>query len=199
MPPQATTGMRRFSIAAILLCLCAVATARAGEAKPSVRTEYDIKAAFLYKFALFVEWPAATFAADDSPFTVGVLGDDPFGSRLEAVVGGKKVRGRPIRFRRFTAIEQVLSAPCQLLFVSTSERDRVSRIVSALEASPILTLGDTDGYAEAGVAINLVVLDHGVKFEINPAAVKRAQLRIPSQLMDLALATKQRRPKEGVP
>jgi hypothetical protein len=196
---QTTARRRRFTVAAILLCLCAGMTTRADEASPGVRTEYDIKAAFLYKFALFVEWPAGTFAAGDSPFTIGILGDDPFGPRLEAVVGGKKVRGRPIRFRRFAAIEEALPGSCHLLFVSASERDRVNRIVAALATSAILTVGDTADYTAAGVAINLFVRDRNMRFAINKAAAERSGLRISSQLLDLAVAPEESKSRGGAP
>ena len=175
-------------------CCAGLLLATRGEAAPMVgaghsaaitRGEYEVKAAFLYKLALFVEWPPATFADPAAPFTIGVLGHDPFGARLDSMVAGKAVHRHGLRVRRFDRAEEALGA-CHVLFISASEKDRIADITGALASQPVLTIGDTDGYAGGGVMINLTVREGSVRFEINQAAVSRAGLRVSSQLLDLA-------------
>ena len=155
-------------------------------AVPVVRHEYDVKAAFLQKFALFVEWPASAFASGKEPFTIGILGQDPFGGRLETVLSNKMVQGRSLEFRRYAKVDEVLKTRCHLLFVASSEKSRLAPILEALQTSPVLTVSDAPGFGEMGVMINLVVVGESLRFEINQEASNRAGLRISSQLLDLA-------------
>ena len=84
-----------------------------------VSREYDVKAAFLYNFITFTDWPAAAFSGPDSPYVIGVLGEDPFGAALDEIVKGEQIKGRPLVVRRFKRIEDVHH--CHILFISSSE------------------------------------------------------------------------------
>lgn len=169
-------------LAGLLSCLL---VARAAE--PPARSEYDVKAAFLQKFAMFVEWPKEAFAAPSDPLVIGILGQDPFGPKLEATLANKLVKGRPLVFRRFSRAQEAIEAHCRLLFIAASEKARLPEIFAALKSQPLLTVGDTPGYGEDGVMINLLLRDQNLRFEINQAAATAAGLKLSSQLLDLAV------------
>ena len=154
---------------------------------PPARSEYDIKAAFLYKFAVFAEWPSSALGNTNTPFTIAILGRDPFGERLEGVIRQQAVHQRSLRFRRYDRVAEALAEPCHVLFIAASEQSRLPEILSGLGSAPILTVGDTEGYGAGGVMLNLLVRDRGVRFEINQPAVSRVGLRVSAQLLDLAV------------
>jgi hypothetical protein len=155
-------------------------------------TDYEVKAAFLYNFARFVEWPAEAGPDPGTPFVIAILGRDPFGAVLDETVAGKTVGGRPIEVRRVARVDEARDA--QIVFVSPSERANVAAILKALERPGILTVGDTDGFATQGGAINFTVHARRVRFEINPAAAEQARLKMSSQLLKLALLVPGPRP-----
>jgi len=146
-------------------------------------TEYDVKAAFLYNFAKFVEWPPDTFKEPTAPLTVCVLGDDPFGEALEKEFSGKTVQDRPIVFE---PLDHHAPAACQVLFVSASERKRVDAILQDLQGPPILTVSDIHRFVKHGGMIGFTLEDDRVRFEVNLAAAEQAGLKISSQLLKLA-------------
>ena len=158
--------------------------------------EYDVKAAALQKFATFVEWPPSAFADPKEPLVIGILGNDPFGTRLEAMLSNKTVHGRALAFKRFAKVEDALQTRCHLLFIRI-EKTRLPSILEKLKAAPILTVGDTAGYGEAGVMINLAITPAGtLKFEVDLDRTKAAGLKLGSQLLDLA-TNRPGRPKAG--
>ncbi len=146
--------------------------------------EYQVKAAFLYNFAKFVEWPAQTFKTDKDPIRICVLGQDPFGSALGDAVGGKTVLGRPFVLSEIASASQVTD--CQILFISSSERKRLRSIFAELRTIGILTVGETDGFATQGGIVNFKLSDGRVHLEINTDAAGLAKLRINSSVLNLA-------------
>jgi uncharacterized protein DUF4154 len=154
-------------------------------------TEYEVKAAFLYNFTRFVEWPPESLRDTSEPFVIAVLGRDPFGPVLDDTVAGKTVAGHRIEVRRASRVEDVADA--QMVFISASERASAPAILKALDRPGVLTVGDTDGFAGYGGTINFVLHDRRVRFEINPASAEQAGLKMSSQL--LKLATLVRAPK----
>jgi hypothetical protein len=147
--------------------------------------EYQVKAAFLYKFATYVRWPVSAGTDASGPFVFGVLGSNPFGSSLDDVVRAQTVRGRSIRIRTLTRADQALA--CDLVFVSSSERSNLGPILAILRGAPVLTVGDMNRFAEQGGMIGLVTTgDHRIRFDINQAAIERSGLRASSQLLHLA-------------
>jgi hypothetical protein len=118
--------------------------------RSAVAQEYDLKAAFLFNFAQFVDWPADAFATPTTPITIGVLGDDPFGASLDALVAGETIRNRPLAVRRYHTVEQIDS--CHILFVSSSEVAQLDHIAKTLAHRSILTVGETKDFAaDAGI------------------------------------------------
>lgn len=155
--------------------------AAAGETVP----EYRVKAAFLYKFATYIRWPASSTAEDPAPFVIGVIGRDPFGSTLTEVVRNQTVRGRVVHARSLHRMEEALE--CDLVFISSSEKGNLKQILALLRGTPVVTVGDMDRFAEQGGMIGLVTTnDHRIRFNINKAAIERAGLRASSQLLSLA-------------
>ena len=165
-----------------LLVLCAFW----GGARPSAAaepSEYQVKAAFLYKFVNFVEWPAAALPQDSSPLIIGVLGDDPFGSHLDKTVEGKTLDEHKIVVKRFKRLEELQS--CHVLFVCRSEKSNLSRIIERLGKANTLVVGDMDNFLQQG-AINFIIVERKVRFEINMDIAERAGLKISSKLLQLA-------------
>lgn len=146
--------------------------------------EYLIKAAYLYNFAMFVEWPTAAFARADSPIVIGVLGSDPFGPVLDQTVRNKTVNSRHIRIDRVQSTQDL--SRCHILFVSPSETSRLNDVAYRLGGSSVLIVGDTAGLARRGAIITFAVEDNKVRLEVNIEAAKRARLSISSKLLNLA-------------
>ncbi len=154
-----------------------------------VAPEYAVKAAFLFNFTKFVEWPPAAYADERSPLKICVLGDDPFGKALQGVKG-EEVGGRRLDLAHLDN-DNHLEA-CHVLFVSRSERDRLPRILADLHGAPVLTVGDTPGFTDQGGMINFVLEGSKVRFDINQDAAERAGLKISSRLLALAKHVKGR-------
>jgi hypothetical protein len=167
--------------AAVLAGLLVSTLASAAETAP---TEYEIKAAFIYNFAKYVEWPENTGTDSGEAFVIGVLGEDPFGALLDQLARSKTVGNKRIVIHRFDTIDDY--TPCCILFVAASEQDRLPAILEKLADSPVLVIGDTPGFARRGVAVNFFIEESKVRFEINPAAAARAGLKISSKLLRLA-------------
>jgi hypothetical protein len=164
----------------VKVLLMAAASAPQERAAP----EYEIKAAFLYNFAVFVEWPSSAFRDDQSPFVVGVVGRDPFGSILEETFRGKDVGGRRISVQRVPTAKDL--GACHLVFVCSSEADSMPRILESLKGSPTLTVGEMDGFAALGGCVGFYAEGRKVRFEINLPTVKRTGLKVSSKLLRLA-------------
>jgi hypothetical protein len=143
--------------------------------------EYHVKAAFLYNFARFVEWPAEAFRSPGDPFSICVLGGDPFGQDLDDVVAGKTIAGRPVAIRRFTDARE--AGGCHILFINSSAARRVFPILSAATQPGLLTVVDR---ACAGAIINFTLEGSRVRFEIDTVAGEAVKLRFSSRLLSLA-------------
>jgi hypothetical protein len=144
--------------------------------------EYDVKAAFLYNFTKFVDWPSSAFP-DPSNLKICVLGDDPFGKSLRSVAG-EQVGNHKLTVMQTDSLAK--PAGCQILFISRSEREHLSQILASVKGFPVLTVGDTKGFADDGVIINFVLEGSKVRFEINTESADRAGIRISSKLLQLA-------------
>lgn len=166
----------------LLLLLLAAAVPAGADARSDL--EYQVKAAFLFNFAKFVEWPADAFERPRDPVAICVMGKDPFGESLDSVVRGETVNGRPLVVRR---PRQTLEARgCHILFLARSERGRQDEILSSVEGAGILTVGEDDGFLTDGGIIRFVLEENRVRFEINLAAAEANRLKLSSQLLRLA-------------
>jgi hypothetical protein len=164
-------GIRRFGAAMVLMLAFTAA-------QTATVPEYQAKAGFLLNIAQFVSWPSQS---SDTPFVIGILGDDPFGSYLDETVRGQRVNNRPLTVQRFR--RRVDSRSCTILFVSQSERDRVDQILSNLKGRPVLTVSDIDGFTDLGGMIQLFTENNSIRMRINREAVKASNLRVSSKLL----------------
>ena len=145
---------------------------------------YEIKAIFLFNFSQFVSWPADSAPAPQSSFTIGVLGDNPFGDYLEQTVHGEKASGRAIVVQQYLRVEDVKN--CEILFISQSESRHFKDDLAALHGRNILTVGDADGFSKNGGIVRFVTEQNKIHFRIDLEAAKAAGLTISSQLLRLA-------------
>ena len=146
--------------------------------------EHQLKAAFLYNFVKFVEWPADRFADESTSIMLCVIGKDTFGTTLEDTVTGKTVRGRHISIRRIDNVDDVES--CHLLFVSSSEPERLRQIVTRSHQANVLTVGNMARFIESGGVINLIKRSNNIRFEINLIAAEQSHLKLDLKLLTLA-------------
>lgn len=168
----------------LALCLVDPTVLRAQVAAESVSREYQIKAVFLYTFAKFVDWPASTFANAKTPIRIGVLGDDPFGPYLQEAIAGEVLDGRELEIRYLARAAE--GRECHILFISRSERAGLDKILRDLRTWSVLTVGDTEGFAQRGGMINLYEKDQTIRYEINLRAARQANIRISPKLLKLA-------------
>ena len=144
--------------------------------------EYRVKAAFLYNFSRFVQWPAAE-SGQAGYFTLCVLGHDPFGETLNTLAG-KQVRDQELDIRRID--DPVLIDGCQLVFIGRDNSDKLDSILAGLGDRPVLTVSDIDGFTDNGGIIQFRLEDNKVRFNINIDAARQAGLSISSKLLSLA-------------
>ena len=159
-------------------------TALYAGAQAPVFDEYQVKAAFLYNFAKFVEWPPGTFANSHDPIAMCVVGHNPFGSTLEDVMQGLKIGDRAIAIRRLPDTQQ--ASQCQILFVGATEEKRTRALLDAIKGAAILTVGEVDNFAALGGIIGLRLEGSRVRIQIAPETAVRNRLRISSKLLSLA-------------
>jgi len=147
--------------------------------------ELAIKATDLYKFAAFVDWPAAAFAGPGDPAVLCVAGDDPFGPVLDQAVRGQKIGARSIVVMRLDRVER--GAPCNILFVAPSRRQAIAAALDKVRGQPVLTVTDGNGDEAARGMIDFVIKDSRVRFRIDVRAAERGGLTISSKLLGLAV------------
>lgn len=149
--------------------------------------ESDVKAALLFNFTRFVEWPDRAFGRPESPVVIGILGQDPFGRVLDEMVSSEKCGGRPIVVVRFSNVAAVRE--CHILFIGAGERGNMPRIAAALRGRPILTVGDFDGFTAAGGMIRLLKNPADkIQLRINLNGIKAADLAVSAKLLRVAEA-----------
>jgi len=148
-------------------------------------SEYAVKAAYIYNFVRYVEWPAAARARDASAVHVCVLGDDPFGPVLDRTLADKTVDGRRLVARRCATLAD--AAGCDLVFVPAGEEFRAEAVVRLAETSGMLTVGESADFAERGGMIRLLRDGEHVRFAINLGAIERAGLKMSSEVLKLAV------------
>ena len=168
-------GARR----ALLLGLLASGICRA-----QVFNEYQVKAAFLYSFAKFVEWSPQAFSSPAAEITICVLGKDPFGSFLDDVVRGKTVGDRPLEVYRRAGLPA--GNECKILFIAASERRRMPALLASVAAPGLLTVGDTPEFTAQGGIIAFQLEGQRIRLSVNLSAAEKAKLRISSRLLSLA-------------
>ena len=177
---QAHTPAAR--LLAVLMCSASLLFA---QTKPS---QYQIEATYLYNFSHFVSWPAQGAAAQSGAFGICVLGEDPFGTALDAILSGENVDGRVLVARRIAKAQQ--ASDCHILFVSSSEEPRLNNILEMLDDSSILTVSDIPEFSRRGGMIQFVMAGDKVRFEVNLKKASDAGLTLSSDLLKVAVSVR---------
>ena len=191
--------LRRTVILTFLLILLCPAPVLLGDTEQS--REYQLKAAFLYNFIKFADWPAERIPDNNEPIILGIIGKDPFGKAFEPIKD-KLVKSKKVVVKRFKPLQQLKDAAgddkaqmqkhidglkkCHVLFVCSSEKKSLKEIITLIKNHPVLTVGETQGFLEAGGITNFLMEENKVRFEVSVVAAKQAKLKIRSQLLRLA-------------
>ena len=176
--------LRYWLLGGVISCL-----APAARAQPA---EHQVKAVFLFNFAQFVDWPPEAFPSSTAPLVVGIYGEDRFGQLLDEAVRDETAHGRPLVVRRFRRGQEI--GPCQILFVGEREFDRWPALRARLGGRSVLTVGESEGFAEAGGMIELRNDGQRIRLRVNLAAARAARLRLSSKLLRAAEIVE---PEEG--
>ena len=171
--------------AAILLCSI-TGLLRQATAADEQSLEYQVKAAFLLNFTKFTEWPGSVFPSPTSPFTICIMGTDPFGSSLEQLTRGEAVNGHRIAIERIKRGSRPQA--CQVLFMSRVEKGNGT--VLADLGSGVLTVGEGDGFLQDGGMISFVIENRRTRFDVNPTTAEAAGLKLSSRLLSVARSVK---------
>lgn len=174
-----STTRRLLAVCLATWMLCGIAAA--SDQAATQATSAAVKAAFLFNFVKFTEWPALP---DKAPLFVCVTGDDEVAEALASTIQRQVVAGHPLALRRLSAQESWQS--CQLFFVGEAQSRRSAVELKALEKLPVLTVSDASGFARGSGIVELFVQDNRMRFAINVGAAERAGLRISSRLLSLA-------------
>jgi hypothetical protein len=169
------------------VALAALLGAGASQAQPSV--EYAVKAAYLAKFAPFIEWPEGAFAGPAAPLTICILGPDPFGGDLDKAIAGQKDGDHPIVARRLPAPDPAIG--CHILF--SKDQPLAEQALAEMKTRPVVTV--TDSGLRAHGVISFLVIDNHVRFDIDDAAADSVDINISSKLLGLAHAVRQKAPR----
>lgn len=171
----------------LLVFFAALACPTGLRAESPLQREYEIKAAYLYNFINYIDWPENAFPAPGGTITIGIVGQNPFGSALD-VLNGKQVKGRTVALKQITDTKDL--DQCQIVFINSSEKARLPELLDKLRDSRVLTVSEIDGFAQQGGIINFISEHNKVRFEINPDAARRLGLNISSELLKLAKLVK---------
>lgn len=182
----ARAALRTMLTVFCLVMFCSVST-RIGAQPTESTDEYRVKTAFLFNFAKFVDWPDSTFANSSAPLKVCILGNDPFGSSLDAIAA-KTIKGRSLVIKRLRSVDGIKD--CQMLYVSPNQLTQTAEIVHTLQKAPILTICDVEDCAEAGIMLNMLMVENRVHLEMNLDAVEHTPLKVSSQLIKLTRIVK---------
>jgi hypothetical protein len=173
---------RREFLALVVAQSCVRIAARAQDRNVAVG-ENDIKAAFLYNFAKFVEWPEEVLGLGVS-FTVGVVGDPGVADALQGTLRDKTVRGHRFEVRYFAAPHELQI--CHMLLIGSTNKKDVQAVLNAVQGTPVLTIAHIEDFTHLGGIIELILENRKMRFEINAGAARKAGLKVSSQLLKLA-------------
>jgi hypothetical protein len=175
--------MPRLLLACAFVVAAGLASPRPAQADAQA-DEYRVKAAFLYKFCGYIEWPDRSFALADSPVVIGVMGADAMADELAQIVAGRNVNGRPVLVRRLRPGDPVASL--HVLFIGRSDRGRLAEILAAARGRALLTVTESEEGLDLGSMINFVVVEDKVRFDVSPPPAESGSLKISARLLGVA-------------
>jgi hypothetical protein len=174
---------------AFALVLSAFApSAIAQESRP---TQFDVEAAYLYRFGNFVQWPPDAHAGNAKQFSICVLGHDPFGATLDEMVKGSAINGVPVLARRIKSAKDATG--CRIAYLSSSEDHHLETDLTELRGDHVLTVSDVPDFDSRGGMIQFLLIDRRVRFEINLSNAEQSGLKLSSQLLKVAVAVRTNR------
>jgi YfiR/HmsC-like len=179
-----TVGWCARRLVAFFAALALLVNIGNAEVQDATSGEYQIKAAFLFHFAQFVDWPPEAFKQADSPITYCTIGQDPFRGALDASLNGKTLGARPLRVRHITQVEEILG--CHVLFIGSEEKKLLPAALAGADNSATLTVGESEHFTQDGGMIGFCLEDNKIRFEINLRAAEHARLKISARLLALA-------------
>lgn len=175
----------RFLFSARLTWLLAAAFLSPVVARAATPTEYDLKAAFVFNFVRFIEWPPQALPPGHEPIVIGILGENPFGEALDAIVKGETINGHAVAVRRMQLRDDLTK--CSVLYICRSETSHLGAVLDVVKAHPVVTVSDIDRFAYRGGMIGLVMEQGRVKIQINLDSAMAGQLTISAKLLRPAL------------
>lgn len=175
---KSSDGMRRAWAATLIAC----ALLAAQQSHSSV--EYEMKATAVFNLAQFVDWPPSAFSDAESPFVIGVLGQNPFGKGLDRAVAGESVQKRRLAVKYGETLDAL--GPVHMLYISRSEARKLPEILRSLKRKSTLTVSDIDRFAQNGGMVNLVTTEDRVRMLVNPTQIEAASLRVSAKLLRIA-------------
>jgi hypothetical protein len=181
-------GFRLLTSGFWLLLFALVIAVVPGSRAQDAELEYKVKAAFIFNFISFVEWPTNKLAAADTVVLVGCLPEDPAAPILARALEGKVAEGRKIKFVVLKGVEEV--GACHLLFLGREQKSHMDGVLAGLKGSPVLTVSELEGFGQRGGMINFVRHERTFRFEVNLGAAERVGLRISSKLASMATIVK---------
>ena len=181
---------RRLSHGVVVAALIAACVGFAARAAVEIAPEYAVKAAFVYRFGGFVEWPQTVYESPESPTNLCIVGADPFGAALDKVVAGQRIADHIIAIRRMDTIGA--KSGCQILFIAGQDEKKIAQALTAVRGENVLTITDGAPTPESAGIINFVIADNRVRFEIDDQAASVNGVVISSKLLDLARTTRRR-------
>ena len=191
--PEPRSRMKQGAVTCLVTVLLVFGTATAaswGEIDPDL--ERSVKAAFLYKFLGFVEWPAGLMRATEGPVIIGVVGADEIVAELEQILPGRHIDDRPVAVRKVQPSDSLVDV--HLLFVGRAGERMLPGLAREAHRQSVLTVCESSRAVKSRCAINFVILDGRVRFEVSQEAAERSGLRLSSRLMAVALNAETSRP-----
>ena len=167
-----------------MICALAAGWAGACRAGPEVGSEYQTKAAQIYSFTKFIDWPAKKFPSSESPFIIGVYGSDDISDFLRESFQSRRIKDRPVEIRHLS--NKVELVACHLVFVSRTERDRLGGVLYEMRHENILSVGESDNFLKSGGVISFINVEGATRFQINLSAASRESLKVSSKLLPIA-------------
>lgn len=179
------TPKRRASFRGTLSAIFLVASAGFSlQAQTETTPEYQVKSVFLYNFTHFVEWPVYAFESNYSPFVIGVIGGDPFGTYLDQTIAEERTGSHIIRVVRYNSIKDI--GACHILYVAAQDPEEIREILQAVSQRPILTVGDTPNFTRWGGMVRFYTEAGKIRLQVNNTLAKENGLKISSKLLRVA-------------
>jgi len=170
---------------AYALVIAAWSAPAPGSGETPAQSEQSVKAAFLFKFLSYVDWRAGTFAEPSSPIVIAVMGADDIADALNVVVGGRKVGEHPVEIRHVRPTDPLDGV--HMLFIGRDQSTRTRQVAALAQRRGVLLVTDYEGALDDGSAINLVVIESRVRFEVSLDATEKSGLKLSSRMLSLAL------------